>query len=380
MQLQSLAYREKAADPTRWSFGRLDLGAIGLLVGMNASGKTRTLNVINGLAALVSGQLSRAESGEYDVTFAADGGGKEKLRYSFAFREARVIKEKLTHGRRILLDRRASGKGRIRAEKLSKPMIEFQVPKEQLACVAKRDSLQHPFLEKLHEWGASVSHFRCCTLMGKDTVLVLGEGATSKGDLSVDPHKPISTFLAGCNRFGLRKFKTPILRDMKAVGYPLRSITVAPPISVSLSIPVGEAVTLNARERDLACQTDQNSMSEGMFRALALIIQLNYAILADPSCCVLIDDIGEGLDYDRSNALLKVVRQKALDGPMQLVMATNDRFVMNNVPLKEWQIVERVGPLVRFRNYENSRSAFDDFEYTGLSNFDFFRSGMFADE
>jgi hypothetical protein len=44
---------------------------------------------------------------------------------------------------------------------------------------------------------------------------------------------------------------------------------------------------------------------------------------------------------------------------------------MNKVPLQEWSLLQRTGGQVRVRNYENSRAIFDEFKFTGLSNFDF---------
>jgi len=52
-------------------------------------------------------------------------------------------------------------------------------------------------------------------------------------------------------------------------------------------------------------------------------------------------------------------------------MSTNDRFVMNNVPLEEWCVLQRRGSVVRVLNYTNSKELFDEFKFTGLSNFDF---------
>ena len=58
-------------------------------------------------------------------------------------------------------------------------------------------------------------------------------------------------------------------------------------------------------------------------------------------------------------------------------MSTNDRFVMNYVDLKYWQIIDRVGNTVKYYNIKNSLKTFEDFKFTGLNNFDFFASGFF---
>jgi hypothetical protein len=117
-----------------------------------------------------------------------------------------------------------------------------------------------------------------------------------------------------------------------------------------------------------------------MFRALAIIIHLNYAILASKPSCIVIDDIGEGLDFDHSCKLIDLVRRKALESTAQLIMSTNDRFVMNKVPLREWSVLRRAGGRVAVHNYKNSPRHFEEFEFTGLSNFDFFATDFLDEE
>jgi hypothetical protein len=44
---------------------------------------------------------------------------------------------------------------------------------------------------------------------------------------------------------------------------------------------------------------------------------------------------------------------------------------MNKVPLQSWTVLQREGGRIRVFNYQNSKATFDDFKFTGLSNFDF---------
>ena len=60
-------------------------------------------------------------------------------------------------------------------------------------------------------------------------------------------------------------------------------------------------------------------------------------------------------------------------------MATNDRFVMNRVPLEYWSVIRRLPNMSKIYNYQNSKELFDNFEFTGLSNFDFFSSDYLLD-
>lgn len=122
-------------------------------------------------------------------------------------------------------------------------------------------------------------------------------------------------------------------------------------------------------------------MSQGMFRALALLIQVNFAQRSSTGGCLLVDDIGEGLDYERSTALIELLIEKGRRHGIQLIMATNDRFVMNKVPLEYWCVIQRTGAHCKIYNYKNCKQTFDEFKLTGLNNFDFlatefYRNGL----
>jgi hypothetical protein len=378
LKLRHFAYHEFKSTPRYWSFfDALDLEDANLIVGMNASGKTRALNVIGSLAKLLSGKIKALSSGSFEATLSAGSRSKPYF-YSIHSEESKITHEELAIGDELYLTRRAKGEGQLYANRLG-DWVDFRVPESQLAAVAKRDALQHPYLERLHGWAESVHHFRCCTLLGKQQLVVVGKGATLKNWVEPHPEKPAATFLSGCNRYGRRRFKKPILQDMEALGYPISDITVGPPPGLKLSIPVGEAVQLVVQEHELPCPTSQNEMSEGMFRALALLIQVNFLIMTDPNACFLLDDIGEGLDYERSAALVRVIRGKLEKSKIQMVMASNNRLVMNSLPLREIHILERNGQIVRFFNYRNARDAFEEFEKTGLANFDFLRTRYYAE-
>ena len=179
---------------------------------------------------------------------------------------------------------------------------------------------------------------------------------------------------------------------MRELEYDVEEVGVRPPTSfhvVGLPGPLaallpGPLFGLFVKECDLPGITDQNSMSQGMFRALSILIQVNYSQMAKKATCILIDDIGEGLDFERSWRLIDLFRRKAEDTSIQLVLSTNDRFVMNHVPLDEWSVLQRQGGHVQVRNCENSRDVFEEFRFTGLSNFSFlemdFASGSRLEE
>ena len=92
---------------------------------------------------------------------------------------------------------------------------------------------------------------------------------------------------------------------------------------------------------------------------------------------MLIDDVGEGLDFERATRLIRLLATFATKTDNQLIMTTNDRFVMNSIALEYWGVVERRRNVVRVVNKTNSPERFASFQKIGLSNFDFYARRLY---
>jgi len=366
MRLASMNYVQFEGTPREWRIDGVLLGPINLLVGSNASGKSRTLNVISGLSKLFAGDTKVSLlSGDYDVTFAD---GDKQLRYRLKIADSKVTKESFEAGSTTYLERGEGGVGRIWAQKENK-FIDFQVPDNELAAVSRRDSIQHPYFESLNQWGESLFHYYFGSQLGKDHFAIVDP--SRKREINPrDPNQVIGIFRQGLKDYG-DQFKESIKTDMCEVNYLIDDVGVGEPISVVIHEPQG-VVALFVKETGLGDITDQVDMSQGMFRVLSIVIQLNYSQQSKKPSCILVDDIGEGLDFERSCALIKLLMRKAEQAGVQLIMSTNDRFVMNTVPLEVWTVLRRVGTKIRVRNYANSKERFDQFKFTGMNNFDFY--------
>jgi len=181
-------------------------------------------------------------------------------------------------------------------------------------------------------------------------------------------HDMVEFYINGFHEFE-QNFKDRIIGFMGEIGYELQDIGISEANS-----------TIYVEEKNVKSKILLNQMSQGMYRALSLIIQITYNTFKKSQTTILIDDIGEGLDFDRSASLIKLISTIADDGMCQLIMSTNDHHVMNNVPLKYWQIIQRDGGLCTVHNYHNKKEAFDKFQYTGLNNFDFLASDFINSE
>jgi ABC-type lipoprotein export system ATPase subunit len=375
MIIKSIEYSQYDKTANEWRLENCSLGPINLIVGENASGKSKILNIIGNLGNLLCGTRSVFLSANYKVEF--DNAG-ESLTYLLKCDQGLVTEERLNLGRRNLLSRTKDGKGQIYYKRLRRK-LNFQPPPEQVVSIARRDNVQHPFLEILYNWGEAVRHYYFGTDMGRSAFAFPVEkvGQVQPKLTSKMTEMVVATFLEGQKRFP-NNFVRSIIKDMQSIGYELTDVFTAPPFGLG-GVPKA-VLAIHVKEADLRASTSQNDMSQGMFRALSLIIHVTYALLAESPACILVDDIGEGLDYNRSTALVKLLIEKTAGTSTQLIMATNDRFVMNSVPLDYWLVIQRERNVSKVLNKRNSSRLFKQFELTGLNNFDFFSSKYYLKE
>ncbi|MDB9427555.1 AAA family ATPase [Microcystis aeruginosa CS-555/01A07] len=226
--------------------------------------------------------------------------------------------------------------------------------------------------------------------MGKNTLATLPpttELLKAKTDTKDCAHV-VGIFVLG-KREHHHEFTQIIIDDMNRIGYQITKIETKVPSFLNSNISPLENSDedsdnlpkfLYVQEDGLKSVTEQWEISQGMFRALSLFIQINYAILSDQPSCIIIDDIGEGLDFQRSSAIIKLLIEKAKTGLIQLIMTTNDENIMNGVPLEYWSVIERKPGVAKLHNYANSPEQFEQFKHIGLNNFDFFASEYYLQE
>ncbi len=341
----------------------MGLQDINLIVGRNASGKSRTLNVINGLAQFLMGR-SAPSDGNFEFDFESSNGKKHS--YSLRVQEKEVTEEVFTSDGIKLLDRGKGGFGKIHISQFNE-FIDFQAAPNTLAANTRNDIVQHPFLKPLIDWAERLYYYPCTTDLGKSALMLKHPDRPP-----VDPRDSRQTtgvLKSGIQQFG-DEFINSVLDDMRAVGYDLSEVGVMAPRTVQVFGPA-EAESVYVLESGIPAKIDQFAMSVGMFRALAIIIHLNFGIRSSAADSVLIDDIGEGLDFDRSSSLIKLIVKKVKESSLQVIMTTNDRYVMNGIPVDYWSVLDRKGAEVSSYNIFNRKDAFEEFKFTGLSNFDF---------
>lgn len=373
VDLVKLSYFEFKDQPLEWILDDLQLGKINLIVGKNSTGKSRVLNVIGHLAnQLLAKSISTSEM-NYDAVFNTSEG---ELKYILRVQNGTVIKENLSLNGVEKLERDNKRLSLWYQERNA--FIDHIPTATELSAGTRSDQLQHPYLGLLESWAKSVRSYHFGAELGKQHVAVVVKSAGVKSEFDDrDENRVVAIYMQAVKEFG-DEFAAAVLADMKDLGYPLTKIVADTPVNFelqfdgnSVQLP-GNVMALGVKEDGIGGVYFQHVMSQGMFRALSILVQVNYSQIAKRANCILIDDIGEGLDYDRSALLIEKLRKKAKESQFQLVMSTNDQFVMNHVPLDEWSVLQRNGNHVSVRNIHNSKAAFEDFQFVGMSNFTFF--------
>ena len=115
MQLKNIEYKQYKGDKREWTVEPASFGQINLLVGKNASGKTRILNVMVGLARLLAGkQQVLFDTGDFKVTLVTSNG--KSFVYEVSMQNNLVNREYLSCGDIQYLTREGSGPGKIKTE------------------------------------------------------------------------------------------------------------------------------------------------------------------------------------------------------------------------------------------------------------------------
>ena len=293
----------------------------------------------------------------FDAVFGKNG---SEIKYVLHCENNNVIKEELLKEGKLLLQRRPDGTGKIFADKLN-DYIEFQPPSDEIAVATRRDAVQHPFFNDLYRWGKETVSFRFGTQeSGQNRLSVSGSDRENEINFEDPNRNAVAVFRKGATEYG-KEYVQLLIDDMKEIGYDLEDVSlqivrVKGPGEIGYGEILPMANGIQVKRKNINAIISHFSISSGMFRTISLIIQLNYLLLSDLSGCIIIDDIGEGLDYSRSTALIKLLINKVKDTDMQMIMSTNDRFVMNSVPLRYWSLIHRIHRKSVIHNYFNSKN------------------------
>lgn len=360
MILKTIRYYENKDQDNYWEVKDVFFTKQNIIVGLNATGKTRLTNVIVSFSKLLSSKI-KISGGNWFLSF--ENGNNIKYSYNLQINDGIIDCEEIKENNTVLLSRKKET-GKIYSKK-DKKYHTFNPPIDELTLNVRRDIADYPFLEDFIKWAKNLNGYSFSGV---------------KNDQITIPNKPEGYFdtlttvpyilkQAGSEKDIVEK----IISDLQSIGYPVDKVFAKSQI---LQPNLNNIFTVVVQESNLKCETEQATISNGMFRALCLIVIIEYLIKIGKSGTIIIDDLGEGLDFDRSTRLTKLLFEKTKNADFQLIITSNDRFLINNVDIKNINFLERDGHVVIASNYENNKETFDKFILSGLNNFDYLNPSL----
>lgn len=326
-----------------WSLCGIQLGNLNLIVGKNAVGKSRALSSLVQVARFVKGELADSLFGfQCELKFTLED--NEEMEYSFSVNDNKIIVSELLKKNDLVVVDRKGSEAKIKGE-------TFNPPANKLCIQSQRDTANYPEFEEVIKWSEQIKGFSFSDLSSSNFYTI---PSMSGERIKVEEiYKHISVEKRGF-----------VIEKMRDLDYEIESIN---PIKVS-----EEFFFLTLKEKGISRPIIVDYMSNGMLRVFCIFMYLAYLSSEEGPRTLLIDDLGEGLDYSRSKKLSKIIFDYCEKHKIQLVVTSNDNFLMNAVDLKHWIILQREKELVTAISERTHPDIFKRFKRTGLNNFDLF--------
>jgi AAA15 family ATPase/GTPase len=353
MKLKTLSYID-----SNWELKNLQLGQVNLIVGKNSTGKTRSLQTIDLLVKMLTQKRDLNWGGQWDITFENFKGEEIQYQFSTSFLKHGVTFEKIFIDKNLVLSRdtKHNDFAKIRNYLDNKNFEDVYPPSNKLAVHTNRDLKKYPFLEDIANWAEQSYGFKFGNISPYSRL------NQQEYDL-LTAVEDIPTLFKSLKK----EDKEKIISEFNTLGYFISDITAQ---------DKAESVVIFVKEAGIDKVIPHFKLSQGMFRALAIIVYLQYLVSRKKPVTVIIDDLCEGLDYERAVKLGELVFDKCKNNDIQLIATSNDSFLMDVVDLKNWNLLVREGKQVSGINYKTNPEIIENFKFTGLSNFDFFSSSF----
>lgn len=364
--LESLTIIKDQQTLEHWALNDLILSPeINLIAGKNAVGKTKTLQEISAIADLISKKkdgIDFKENFKLKATFKKE---EEAIKYEYSINgndgkdiEKLEVFNNNDHGN-LLVDRLLEENKLTHCKVFNVLNNEFEdfFPPNKTLAVHLRDVKKHPYLEDLFSWAENVLYIDFKSIKND----VFSTIYNAPGFANISEGRFENLFHEIEHNSSLQE---SIRGDFNAIGYDIRQITYS-----SEHQPYH---LIKFQETSGNLNITYDLLSSGMKSAFSIIALINYYLHKEAPLTLLIDDLGEGLDYERASKLTKLLAEKLKNSNITLVVSSNECYLMDYVDFKSWNILQRKGSIVKAYNYANSKDTFDDLEFSGLSNFDNF--------
>lgn len=327
----------------------IELSDLNLLVGKNASGKSTVIRAISSFIRMITGRTLAI--GKFYFELETIDLIIFKYTCQVSFDSEVKISEQLLKDDFVLIER-SDTDAKIYSNAEQK-LIAINPPNDRLISQVRRDEKEYPDLEQIIKWAENVHLFKFGHIHSSSF------SKTRMENTSID--EDMNKILGDLSEDN----KLKIIEDFNLLGYKIELINIRTQELQNF---------IYVKENALKYEIHQHSLSQGMYRSLFLLIFIHHLIEKRGVKMILIDDLCEGLDYDRASKLGGLLFKKLKEKNIQIIATSNDYFLMNVIDVKYWNIISRESSEIKVRNYRNSQQQFDRFMLSGLNNFDLFSS------
>lgn len=342
MKFKSISVTDKISG---WNVENIQFNPmLTLLVGASGVGKTRILNLINGLCQIAQGKSFNGIA--WKVEFEQDG---HDYVWEGEF-EARQNTDKfipdLKENKLILVEEFISDNGKTIVSRTNgsfaykdTEMVKLDDTKSAVELLKGENSIR-----PIH-YGFS----QCLNLNAADNSIHISPivGISQRQSLNSIIIKAMDNLSPLERLFLLRENKLKeydvICQKFQEIFHTVEKIdfTLAKTFNETF-IPV-----LIIKEKNVATWIRQNEISSGMMRTLLQIITL---VLANDGDVLMIDEFENGLGVNCINELADLIMEPEAD--IQVVMTSHHPYIINAIPVKDWKILTRNGSDVHVHTAE----------------------------
>jgi len=350
MKLRYLSYKEDFVKDgaNSWELEKLLLGKNAVILGQNSTGKTRIINVIQNFAKLL--QKQQIFNGNWVAIFCDDQ--DRKYKYCLSCEGGKVISEKVFIDGIKKMDRTSTS-----AQIFSESANEWErisLGQDKLLPYIQKDNAEYPFLSKIFTWAAGVRTFSFPNTSPNQIEIP----ASPKHLTSLNAVPSVLDQLDG------EQVRT-VLAQLEKMGYNLETVSAG----TAEGLPP-TAKIIFFKEHGIENALKQVEISQGIYRAFAMLTIMGFLRSDKETSTVLIDDFGEGLDGERSKKLAQILFREKF--PFQIIATSNDPDLLGAVPLPYVSICYRVQGKVKCLSYSGAKEKFDQWQQRALNNFDLF--------
>ena len=371
--MKIIEYKSCDKGKGEWDFSKIVLGKVNLLVGNSGTGKTRFLNTLFNLGySAVNNQIKKR--GFWEITFTINN-----KNYEWVFETEKLDDEKLVVAIDSLKEVLKNGEDRVIVERNRDTFKFFEEDLPKLSknvssiCLLKEEEEIAPIhkgfssILRRNFWDAELQkNFAISSFPQKifDNIIKKRDiEAIFTNDLPVN-YKLL--FLSKTNRNKYNK----VIEMYREIFPSIKSFE----IKHTFMFMGNPAPVTYVKEKNVRKEIPIHQLSSGMQKVLLLLVDM---IILPNGGIFLIDEYENSLGINSINFLPTML--STFDNDNQFIITSHHPYLINNIPVKDWQIFHRKGSKVTIKpgkDYEEKFGKSKQQHFLQLLNDPFYNEGI----